>query len=68
MTVLPLGRIWPRSGKGSLSGQYMIQGDKGSREIFRTLPPALRVCPEGVRRGYDGDGGFDAGDIEGMGG
>lgn len=58
MTADPLGRIWPRSGSGSLSGQYMMHGAVGSVEMLRTRPPAESACPDGVSSGYVGVCGF----------
>ena len=52
MTLDPLGRIWPCSGSGSLSGQYMIHGASGSLDTFCTRPPILIARPDGVSSGY----------------
>ena len=54
MTAEPEGLICPRSGRGSLSGQYMMHGAVGSVEMLRTRPPALSAWPEGVSSGYVG--------------
>ena len=56
----PLGRIWPCSGSGSLSGQYMTHGARGSWEMFWTFPPVAKARPEGVRRGWEDPGGLVA--------
>ena len=56
MSAQSIGRIWFESGIGSLSGQYMTQGVRGSLEMLRTRPPTLRARPEGVRGGYWGGG------------
>ncbi len=61
------GRIWHGSGVGSLSGQYMTQGARGSRETLRTRPPTLSDRPEGVRGGYCGGGAFDGTFMDGCG-
>lgn len=37
----------------------MTQGESGSRDMLRTLPPTLRARPDGVRGGYCGGGGLD---------
>lgn len=52
MTEEPLGRIWPCSGGGSLSGQYMMHGASGSLDTFCTRPPTLIARPDGVSSGY----------------
>jgi hypothetical protein len=54
----PLGRICPCSGRGSLSGQYITQGVRGSVDTFWTLPPLAKALPDGVSRGWDGGGGL----------
>lgn len=38
----------------------MMQGDKGSLEMFWTFPPTAKARPEGVRRGCEGLGGWAA--------
>lgn len=58
MTADPEGLICPRSGSGSLSGQYIMHGNVGSVEMLRTRPPALSACPDGVSSGYVGVCGF----------
>ena len=52
MSAESMGRICEGSGRGSLSGQYMTQGDKESREMLRTRPPTLNARPDGVSGGY----------------
>jgi|ERR1700722_4250043 len=56
--VNPLGRIWPCSGSGSLSGQYITHGAKGSEDTFWTFPPLENARPEGVSSGCETPSGL----------
>ena len=54
MIVDPDGRICPFSGSGSLSGQYITHGARGSRDTFCTRPPTANARPDGVSNGCAG--------------